>query len=244
MPRTCHMTGQAFFTSFLRASTCFSASITTLTKNNILFAHAITCTANTISMAETIKPQTACRLLTLPAELRIMIYELVFARTGPEPQLSNAYIYTPQKELMLTCKAVYYDAAQVYARAHRGYFANTKFRVSPAMCKLPWQTILNHLGDVNIGRISEIIISPPAMLPAAPSIERKIGLYHDKDPNGGWDVKIGRRIVNEDPRAGFTWAWRIQEACQNVREHKAVVESGGMGLKRKMLLTVLSFCGC
>ncbi|KAK5719214.1 hypothetical protein LTR15_007737 [Elasticomyces elasticus] len=64
-------------------------------------------------------------LLTIPAELRKDICELVFKHSYSVVNLLEAS--PPSKSLLLTCKEIYYGTRQAYKTAYQSYWRDTQF---------------------------------------------------------------------------------------------------------------------
>ncbi|KAK5678600.1 hypothetical protein LTS10_009044 [Elasticomyces elasticus] len=73
--------------------------------------------------------QPSCLLLSIAAELRNQIYELVFNEESDGPvELFKAQ--PPSNALLLACHAIYSEAALVYAHAYRKYWTKTAFMLT------------------------------------------------------------------------------------------------------------------
>ncbi|KAK5698512.1 hypothetical protein LTR17_023604 [Elasticomyces elasticus] len=73
--------------------------------------------------------QPSCRLLSLAAELRNEIYELVFNEQSDEPvELLKAQ--PPSNALLLACHTIYSKAGLIYKHAYREYWTGTAFTLT------------------------------------------------------------------------------------------------------------------
>ncbi|KAK5692252.1 hypothetical protein LTR17_025438 [Elasticomyces elasticus] len=83
---------------------------------------------STTATAETQNAPETSGLLTIAAELRNKIYELVFANDSTEP----VYLVTarpPSKALVLVSRQTYEEAKQMYNKAYREYWSFTTFYI-------------------------------------------------------------------------------------------------------------------
>ncbi|KAK5678615.1 hypothetical protein LTS10_009059 [Elasticomyces elasticus] len=69
--------------------------------------------------------QSGCRLFGLPAELRILIYELAFTSASEPIKLLDAA--PPSKALILTCRQAYNEAAALHRAACLSFWPNSEF---------------------------------------------------------------------------------------------------------------------
>ena len=92
--------------------------------------------ANCLSSAATMpsptpsqpREQTPCRLLELPAELRNHIYELAFTTDYEDNEKIDLIAANPpNKELLLACRQIYNEAAQIYNASYRDFFKTRNF---------------------------------------------------------------------------------------------------------------------
>ncbi|KAK4895309.1 hypothetical protein LTR27_006652 [Elasticomyces elasticus] len=73
--------------------------------------------------------QPSCLLLSLAAELRNQIYELVFNEQSDE-SVELFKTQPPSNALLLACHVIYSEAALVYAHAYRKYWTETAFMLT------------------------------------------------------------------------------------------------------------------
>lgn len=103
-----------------------------------------------------------CRLLELPAELRISIYELAFTHeTGDREDIDLFEATGPSKSLIMTCRQIHTEAASLYVEAYRRYWAIGKF-----VHHVPdWQawdqrkSLVKALDDRNTTQIQHLTVS-------------------------------------------------------------------------------------
>ncbi|KAK3622221.1 hypothetical protein LTR22_024881 [Elasticomyces elasticus] len=89
--------------------------------------------------------QPSCRLLSLAAELRNEIYELVFDEQSEEPtELSS--VKPPSKALLLACHAINTEATLIYKHAYRRFWTETSFTLNDP-CK-PSKSIIDTVSAI------------------------------------------------------------------------------------------------
>ncbi|KAK5719153.1 hypothetical protein LTR15_007676 [Elasticomyces elasticus] len=98
---------------------------------------------------ELVMAAAAPTLLTIPAEMRNNIYELVF---GTQPAEANLLDPTPpSKALLLGCREIYDEAKGLYSTAYKSYWAQTRFRIQdiPVFTRLSIRLTKDELEAVN-----------------------------------------------------------------------------------------------
>ena len=73
--------------------------------------------------------QSQCRLLNIPPELRIYVYELS-CTNATDQQIELLAASPPPKALVLACRQVYREAGPVYFTAHRQYWTSNYFHLA------------------------------------------------------------------------------------------------------------------
>lgn len=187
--------------------------------------------------------QPACRLFLLPPELRINIYELVFAAIPTPSRLASAYTCTPPRQLLLTCKRTREDASEVYAQAFRTYWKSSTFSVVHREVTYDWTHLLGLIGDTNIERMAKVIVIPRPTLPGVPSTRRKLVLQHANSDTLGWTIEIGGIRVGSAPPRGIGLSTRVADQVAEITWMHQQFHPGMPGLKHKLLKAVLLEAG-
>lgn len=187
----------------------------------------------------TMDQQSACRLFMLPAELRITIYQLAFATTTTPSRLASAYIHAPQQNLLLTCKQMYHDAAQIFARACRTYYSKSTFIVVHDHVTYDWAHLLDLIGEANIEHMSKVAIVPRPTLPMRPSLRRKLVLENANNDALGWIIEVGGIRIGSGPPLGIGMPTRVADQVAEIPWKHHHHQGGKAGLKRKLLQAVL-----
>lgn len=79
-------------------------------------------------------PQTGCKMLSLPPELRNQIYGYVVEDLPEGPEFPLAKV-TNKKSLILTCQQIRNEAKQMLLPTYRDFWENTLFTISPSTSK-------------------------------------------------------------------------------------------------------------
>jgi len=187
----------------------------------------------------TMDPQLTCRLLTLPPELRITIYELVLHVPARPSGLASAYIRAPPNDLLLTCKRMCEDAAPTYVKAHRAYWKHTTFTVVHQEVTYDWTHLLNLIGESNIDSMSNVVVIPRQTLPAVPSTRRRIVLQDAATAGLGWTIEIGGIRIGSGQPLGIGMPTRVADQVAEIVWKHNKDHLGKPGLKRKLLKAVL-----
>ena len=110
----------------------------------------------TEASAQATQTTDSCRLLNLPPELRNDIYELAFTFSCeshvdvPQPML-------PSKALLLTCRQIYREAADLYKASFRHFWTTSKFVVEDATRALALDHV-SQLNERNIEHVKDIVV--------------------------------------------------------------------------------------
>ena len=103
------------------------------------------------------------RLLALPTELQLMIYELVFSPAAEHVDLLKAREQRPRWGLLKVCNQIYFAAKPFYDIAKRDYWGTTHFRLHQSHKGTPVPTVTIkrqiHSPDIEKVRHVEIIES-------------------------------------------------------------------------------------
>lgn len=95
------------------------------------------------------------RLLALPAELRIHIYELVFTTgAGGMSPVDILHASGPSKALLLTSRQIYDEAGGIFKEAHRRYWTGGHF-VLDRRNHMPTRAEVEALKDDDVNRIAK-----------------------------------------------------------------------------------------
>lgn len=124
------------------------------------------------------------RLLALPKELRLLIYEALYP--ADFPSIHNIDLFSaepPPKALLLTCKQIHHESATLYTASFRNYWSSSSFILNPgpaprdAILSLPMRE-MQHINHIRLH---------------APGVDFTAFLVH---PNGGWGL-----ISSEEERS-------------------------------------------
>lgn len=91
-----------------------------------------------------------CLLLSLPAELRELIYHFHYNSSSEDGnELDLLHPDPPTKDLLLTCKQAYNETAQIYRAAYRHYWSESRFVLGyPTASEAQKATVMGHEQDI------------------------------------------------------------------------------------------------
>lgn len=76
-------------------------------------------------------PQTYCRLLSLPPEIRSRIFTYALKNQASQVWLDDASEKKPSKNLLLTCQSIQAELNSMYTKMYRDYWTKTVFKICP-----------------------------------------------------------------------------------------------------------------
>ncbi|KAK5678574.1 hypothetical protein LTS10_009018 [Elasticomyces elasticus] len=105
------------------------------------------------SVADAQEDAECCKLLSIAAELRNTIHEMVFWPTSSRERTDLLTATPPSKEIRLTCRRVNEEARGLYHTAYRSYWTETSFSISFPV-ERPWTSpVFAHFTARDLARV-------------------------------------------------------------------------------------------
>lgn len=112
------------------------------------------------SVLQTPPVATACRLLSLPSELRNRIWEYTFTpdANAQDGRIDLLSVKEANPALLLTCRQIYTEACQIYTGAHETFWTTSSFYINGCSLSSVRKTI-QCLNEANVAKIRHLAIT-------------------------------------------------------------------------------------